>query len=100
MKNQPDLSELLQTWKLQPASDSGFNRRVWSRIEVEEISRPSLNEALFGWLQVFALPKFAMAAVAIAIFSGVFIGGIQARTSQEENYMASLNPFNSISHRS
>ena len=101
MKTQNDeLSDLLQIWKAEPSTDTGFNRRVWSRIEAEEIQKNAIRNALFGWLRLLALPRFAVAAVAIAVFCGVFVGGLQARATQEERYLLSLNPFSSQSSHS
>ena len=100
MKNQSDLSEVLQTWNPQQAMDSSFNRHVWLRIEAQENMKISVADVVSGWLQFLMLPKPAVAAVAFAILSGVLIGGIQAHSTQEARYMASLNPFSSLSHRS
>lgn len=74
-----------------------FNRRVWSRIEALESPGSGGWDSLFSWLQLMARPRLAAAAVAIALFGGVMIGGLQAQGSQEQRYLRSLNPY--ASHR-
>ena len=77
--------------------DRAFNRRVWSRIEALESPGSGGWDSLFSWLQLMARPQLAAAAVAIALFGGVMIGGLQAQGSQEQRYLRSLNPY--ASHR-
>lgn len=100
MAPEHDLSSLLQGWQPDPEISSRFNRAVWSRIEAAEVSRPnSLNSlhSFFSWVGLMARPRIATAAVAIALFGGVLIGGLQARSSQEGRYLLSLKPFEATS---
>jgi hypothetical protein len=90
-----DLSGVLQSWQPRLVEDSGFDRNVWSRIEAAENRRqPALRDFLsfFGWLQQLTRPRVAVTAAMFALFGGILLGGLQARTSQEERYLRSLNP--------
>ncbi len=86
------LSALLKGSLLGIEPDHGFNRRVWSRIEALESRRNGGLDSLFSWLQLIARPRLAVASVAIALFGGVMIGGLQAQGSQEQRYLRSLSP--------
>jgi hypothetical protein len=92
MRADSELSDLLQNWSPKAESGSGFNRSVWSRIEAAE-SRKSSLESLFSWTQGLASPRIAAACMAVALFGGILIGGVQARSSQEDRYLRSLQPF-------
>ena len=87
-----DLSSLLQGWRADVEPDTGFQRSVWSRIEAAESRKSDGIERLFSWVQQLASPRIALTTAAIALFGGVVIGGLQARTSQEERYLLSLKP--------
>jgi hypothetical protein len=93
MSSQKDLSSLLQGWQPGLEPGSGFNRGVWSRIEAAESCRQSGLSSIFSWVGLLARPRIATAAVAVALFGGVLIGGLQAHSSQEERYLLSLKPF-------
>lgn len=93
MSSENDLSSLLQGWKPDLEPGSGFNRGVWSRIEAAESRRQKRTLSVFSWVGLLARPRIATAAVAVALFGGVLIGGLQARSSQEERYLLSLKPF-------
>lgn len=93
MSSENDLSSLLQGWQPDLEPGSGFNRGVWSRIEAAESRRQNGTLAVFSWVGLLARPRIATAAVAVALFGGVLIGGLQARNSQEERYLLSLKPF-------
>ena len=93
MKPTDDLSTLLQGWQPEVPDVRDFNRGVWMRLEAAE-SRPTLGlEALFSWVSLFGRPRVAVAAVAIALFGGIFLGTLQARSSGEDEYLRSLNPY-------
>ena len=96
-QSQDALSGLLQSWKPEVNTPSAFNHRVWSRIEISQDRTPSLLSSVFSWIQSMAQPRIAIAAAAVALFGGMLIGGVQARSSQEERYLISLNPY--IAHR-
>lgn len=87
-----DLSSLLQGWRADMEPGSGFNRSVWSRIETAESRKGDGIASLFSWIQQLASPRIALTTAAIALFGGVLLGGIQARTAQEERYLLSLKP--------
>lgn len=88
-----DLSTLLQGWQPELEPGSGFNRGVWSRIEAAQSRRQNEFASIFSWVGLLASPRIASSAVAVALFGGVLIGGLQARSSQEERYLLSLKPF-------
>jgi hypothetical protein len=88
-----DLSSLLQGWQPDLETGSGFNRGVWSRIEAAESRRQNGLLSIFSWVDLLSRPRIATAAVAIALFGGFLVGGLQARSSQEESYLHSLKPF-------
>lgn len=92
MSDDHELSALIQNWAPQVEPGSGFNRSVWSRIETAE-SRKSSYEPLFSWIQGLATPRMAATCMAVALFGGILLGGLQARSSQEEQYLHSLRPF-------
>lgn len=93
MTSDNDLSLLLREWQTSPEPGSGFNRAVWSRIEAAERLRQNGPLSIFSWVGLLARPRIATAAVAVALFGGFLIGGLQARGSQEERYLLSLKPF-------
>ncbi len=91
-----DLSALLQSWQPDIEPSSGFKRGVWSRIEASQTRNSQVLSSLFiplRWIQSMGRPRIAIAAAAIALFGGFLIGGVQAHSSQEEHYLASLNPL-------
>jgi hypothetical protein len=92
MRADSELSDLLQNWSPKAESGTGFNRSVWSRIEAAE-SRKSSLESLFSWTQGLASPRIAAACMAVALFGGILIGGLQANSALEEQYLLSLKPF-------
>jgi hypothetical protein len=92
MHPENDLSTLLQGWKSDVETGSGFNRSVWSRIEAAESRKGVGLSTIFSWVQLLTLPRFAVTTAAIALFGGILIGGVQARSSQEDRYLLSLKP--------
>lgn len=92
MSDDHELSALLQNWTPKVEPGSGFNRSVWTRIEAAE-SRKSSLEPLFSWIQDLATPRIAAACMAVALFGGILIGGLQANSALEEQYLLSLKPF-------
>jgi hypothetical protein len=98
MSPSDDLSHLLQNWQPEVASARDFNHDVWSRIEASESSKNIMGEQIAEFFSIFARPRIAVTATMIALFAGVFLGGIQARSAQEEQYLQSLNPYGYHSH--
>jgi len=92
MSDDHELSALIQNWTPQVKPGSGFYRSVWSRIETAE-SRKSPLEPFFSWIQDLATPRIAATCMAVALFGGILIGGLQANSAQEEQYLLSLKPF-------
>lgn len=93
MNPENTLSALLQNWNPLLEPDADFNRAVWARIKKSEIRRTNGFASLFSWIQLMSHPRIAIAAAAIALFSGVLIGNFQAQSSQEKLYLLSLNPY-------
>jgi hypothetical protein len=87
-----DLSFLLQEWSARVEPGAGFQRAVWSRIASTEQGSPQGLAALLSWLTLLASPRIATATVALALFGGIMIGGLQARSAAEERYLLSLKP--------
>jgi len=98
-----DLSGLLQSWKSNAESGVDFNRSVWRRIGEAESRKVDFFAPFFLWFQELARPRIAVSAFAIALFGGVLLGGLQARSAAEEQYLQSLNPYHagsvSLDHR-
>lgn len=97
MNPEKQLSALLQEWTPNAEPSSGFNRSVWARIEAAE-SSGAMGLSFFSWLQRLAVPRIAATCVAVALFGGILVGGMQARSSEEERYLLSLKPFASVTH--
>ncbi len=87
-----DLSSLLQGWRPRVEPGTEFQRAVWSRIASTEQGRATGLASLFSWLTLLASPRMATASVALAVFGGILIGGLQARSAAEERYLLSLKP--------
>ena len=92
MNSENDLSNLLRGWQVDVSPGSTFNRSVWSRIEAAESCKGLGLSALISWVQLLAIPRIAVTTAAIAFFGGILIGGVQARSSQEDRYLQSLKP--------
>jgi len=97
MNPEKQLSDLLQGWTPKAEPGSGYNRSVWARIEAAESNGP-MDLPFFSWLQQLAVPRIAATCVAVALFGGILVGGMQARSSEEERYLLSLKPFASVTH--
>ena len=95
MNAHDDLSSLLQSWQPEAVETRDFNRGVWMRLETSE--SPNGVNAFFNWIALFSRPRIAVAAVAIAIFGGAFLGSFQARSAGEDQYLRSLNPYSAAS---
>ena len=87
------LSGLLQGWTADTEPGVDFNRSVWSRIEAAENRKAALFGPFSVWFQELAKPRIAISAAAIALFGGVLLGSLQARSAQQEQYLLSLNPY-------
>jgi hypothetical protein len=96
MNTHDNLSKLLQSWQTEAPEPQDFNRGVWMRLESAESRNGAV--AFFNWIALFSRPRIAVAAVAIALFGGVFLGSLQARSGDEDQYLRSLNPYSAQSH--
>jgi hypothetical protein len=91
-----ELSKLLQNWNPNTELGGSFNRQVWLRIESSEGNsweRVDFLAPLCSWLQALARPRLAFSAATIAMLIGILVGGLQARSMQEEQYLLSVNPY-------
>lgn len=95
--NAPDqkLTALLRDARPSPALPPRFQQNVWRRIEDAEA--PAKSESWLDALATLVLrPRFAMAAAAVLLLTGVFAGmadGRQfARHDAQMNYLAAVAP--------
>jgi hypothetical protein len=93
MNSTDNLSNLLQSWQPEVADSRDFNRAVWMRLESEENRKGVTAAAIFSWIQLFARPRIAITAASIALFCGIFLGTLEARSTGEDRYLQSLNPY-------
>ncbi len=87
--------ELLRESRPSPALPPRFQQNVWRRIEdAEAAARPE------SWLDALAAlvlrPRFALAAAAVLLLTGVFAGMTEgrqfARHDAQMNYLAAVAP--------
>ncbi len=93
MNSSDNLSNLLQSWQPKVAESRDFNRGVWRRLESAESRKGATVSAIVAWIQLLARPRIAITAAAMAIFGGIFVGTLQARSASEDRYLQSLNPY-------
>lgn len=98
MNSSSDLSHLLQGWQPEASVPLDFNRGVWSQIEAVEARKNFFITGIAEFFSIFARPRIAVSAAMLALFAGLFLGGIEARSTQEEQYLQSLNPYGFHSH--
>jgi hypothetical protein len=92
MSDDKNFSALLSEWQPTIEPGSGFQRGVWSRIETAECRR-NYFQRVVGWLDLFARPHIAFAALAVAFLGGGFLGRLQTKASHQERYLDSLRLF-------
>jgi hypothetical protein len=95
---QRDLSSLLREWQPAIEPTPGFNRNVWAKIQASEGRPRGFLSFLIPAVHRLAGPRIAMAAIALALFGGVLIGGLEARSSNQERYLSSLKLFATQTH--
>jgi len=89
------LQELLRGSRPAPALPPRFQQNVWRRIEDAEASAQPAS-----WLDALAnlilRPRFALAAAAVLLLTGVFAGTLEgrqvARHEAQMNYLAAVAP--------
>jgi len=89
------LQTLLRNNRPAPVLPPRFQQNVWRRIE--DAAAPMKSETWLDALATFILrPRFAVAAAAVLLLSGVFAGALQghqiARQDAQMNYLASVAP--------
>ena len=99
MNSPDDLSFLLQGWQPEVTDTRDFNRGVWMRLEVAESRKGIDLTAFLAWVKYFTRPRIAVTAAVLALFGGVFLGTIQSRAADEDQYLRSLNPYSAQSHQ-
>lgn len=91
----PDpMSDLLQSWRHQPASAPEFQLGVWAKIEAARGSRSS-HGGLFRW----ALPLAASLAIAAGVGSALRESRQQHRERMAAAYVQSIDPFQMHGHQ-
>src|SRR6516164_5836610 len=80
-QHDPQLSQVLQAWKVEETLPPRFEERVWRRLSVEPTAnRSTLWTALLGRLsQALARPALAASYLAVLIAAGVAAGYWHAR---------------------
>ena len=78
---------------------TGFRRAVWARIASADRDSSSTRSFFLAWLPMLSRPRIATATIAAALFGGILIGGLQARSAAEEHYLLSLKPASAIQGR-
>lgn len=108
MNNDPELSNLLQKWKVTPTPSSGFQRQVWARVSTKR--ETLLNRILVSAREWFVLklpqPLYAGVVVAVCVIVALGAANISARlnekeenTAMKERYMRSINPLAKATER-
>lgn len=93
--NDPRLSALLRASRVSPPLPPRFQEGVWRRIENAETGAKAGS-----WLDALAVlilrPRFALAAAAILVFTGILLGahtGVQsARLEAQARYLEAIAP--------
>ena len=89
------LQTLLRQNRPMPSLPPRFQQNVWRRIEDAEVPAPAAS-----WLDALAnlilRPRFALAAAAVLLLTGVFAGTLEGRQmvrhDAQMNYLASVTP--------
>jgi hypothetical protein len=97
-KDDPQLSRLLQNWRVDEPLPPRFQERVWKRIEAAEplTAKPGVN-----WLTIwFARPAFATVCATLLLLTGLTTGFLRAGhdakrmdTELAQRYVASVDPY-------
>ncbi len=89
-----DLSNLLKAWDHAVPEPAAFKRGVWRRIEAVGAGKSFAVESLWKhFLASLARPQMAVAAVAVAMLAGAWIGHSSANPDGRQAYLRSVNPY-------
>jgi len=97
-QNDPELSDLLQTWQIEPDADSDLAAKVWRRID----SR-SRRGGLLGWLdqcsRILTRPLVAATGLAACVALGFVVAEIRFEADRNDvlarvaaEYVRSIDP--------
>lgn len=93
----PQLREVLRTWRVSEPLPPRFQERVWQRIEAAEAPA---HEAPSWFSALFLRPAFATAVATLLLLAGLSAGYLRANQvaahwNQElsQRYVAALNPY-------
>jgi hypothetical protein len=97
--NDPQLSRLLQTWRVDEPLPPRFQEHVWKRIEAAESK--TIGPGISNWLALlFARPAFAKVCAALLLVAGLTTGFLRANhdaaqmnTELAQRYVASVDPY-------
>jgi hypothetical protein len=92
-----ELDQLLKAAVAPSRVPASFQREVWIRIAAEESMTYGFNlkRMLNGFLDLFAVPKIAVATCSAMILVGSLLGIVSVRTDlpSELSYVESISPF-------
>lgn len=108
MNNDPQLSELLQKWKVEYRTSEAFQSQVWARIsEKPESSLNTFKQRMTEWF-VFKLPQpmYTAAVMLLFVFAALGFASVSAaltskseNTAMKERYIRSINPLAKATER-
>ena len=92
-ENDPALRELLRSSHPAPELRAGFRSDVWRRIE-----SGGEEESALGWItslwRTLAMPRWAFAAMAMAMLGGAWFGTtVSSRQQAQERYVSLMAPW-------
>jgi hypothetical protein len=103
----PQLSRLLKTWRVNEPLPPRFQVSVWKRIETAESGRGKFTApGVLDWMTaLFARPAFATVCAAILLIAGLTTGFVRAehdagRMNSElaQRYVTSVDPYANQDH--
>lgn len=103
-----DLKSKLESWKVDPAVPSGFQREVWQRIATREAARqePGWRQFARSFFELLATPRYATAALVAAIVIGAGVAQVEASQASarrwdelQTRYAVSIDPVAQAFHK-
>ena len=96
----PDLDQILKTWKVDAQSPARFHADVWERIAGHEAERErSLSYRIAGFLALLGRPRPALAFAVMMLFAGISTAHFEAQRtnadlwrSLQTRYTTSIDP--------